>query len=236
MNKALKLKIIGSIVGLVALNVTAFYVILANALETVDVVVANETIGPRTVISEHHVKTIAIVKGTIDSNVYISREDILGKVVSFDSTIYAGSLFFKQSIEDVDGVIDAPLIALKPGQSAVSLGVDMIKSTGNTLLPGQYVDVVLTLPIRNKNPLVDVIFQQVRVLAIKDRYGYDMSDSKSQKVPHVVLLALYQEDVKDFYLAIERGQVHLVPIAKGSLSDQEATKNWESVAWSQLYE
>lgn len=236
MNKTIKIKVMMSMVGLLTLNISAFIVLYNSALETVDVVVANTTLAPRSIIEEKHLKVIAFPKGSLDSSVYIDSKDVVGKVVSYDSTIHPNSMFFKSSIESISDVLDAPILALKDDQRAVSMQVDMIKSSGNTLLPGQYVDVVLTLPIRNKNPLVDVIFEAVRVLAVKDRYGYDMSDSKSQKVPHVALLAIHEQDVSDFYLALEKGSIHLVPLSTNSLLFAEASKKGDSEAWKLLYE
>lgn len=116
------------------------------------------------------------------------------------------------------------------------MGVDVLKSLGNTLLSGQYVDIVVTLSIKRDNPLVETIFSNVRVLSVKDRYGLDMSDPKSQRAPAVVLLAINHEDANDFYLAKNKGQIDLIPILSGSIIQNEASKKTDSIIWSILHE
>ena len=205
MSNKKKSMIIISIGLIIVLNVSGSMIAIHTLTKTVDVIIVNETLKPRSMIESRHLSVVSMPKNTIPSNIYTDESDVVGKFVSFDASLYRGMFLFIDAIESIEGVQDAPLLRLKEGQVAVSIGVDVIKSIGNTLLPGQYVDVVHTFTIRNKNPIVDTIFKDVRVLAIKDRYGLDMSDSKSQKVPHVILLAINHQDANDFYLALRKG-------------------------------
>lgn len=220
----------------VLLNLSGSMIIIKTLSKTVDVVVVSKMMLPRERITKDHIMTIAMPQNTIPNNVLIKEEDIIGKVVAFETHLFRGMFFFEDAIEDMDETKDAPLLRLKANQVAVSLGVDVVKSLGNTLLPGQYVDIVFTLSIRNENPLVDTIFFDVRVLAVKDRYGLDMHDPKSQRTPHVILLAIDHQHVNDFYLALRKGQMDLVPIANQSMIDHEARIHSESIIWGKLYE
>lgn len=236
MNNKKKSILVLSIGMILVLNISGSMIAIHALTKTVEVIVVSETLGPRSMIESKHVSVISMPKNTVPTNVFLDESDVVGKFVSFDASLYRGMFFFVDAIESIDTVNDAPLLRLKEGQVAVSIGVDVLKSIGNTLLPGQYVDLVHTFVIRNGNPIVDTIFNDVRVLAIKDRYGLDMSDSKSQKVPHVILLAINHSDANDFYLALRKGQMDLVPLPSGRFVENESTINKESIIWRLLYE
>lgn len=224
-------------IGLVILlNVCGSLLAVRALSKTVEVLVVKQTLVPRTKIKEEHLETVAMPKNTIPSNVYLNSEDVIGKVVSFDASLFKGMFLFKDAIEDPMETNDSPLLRLKENQVAVSMGVDVLKSIGNTLLNGQYVDVVVTLSAKRENPLVQTIFSNVRVLSVKDRYGLDMSDPKSQKAPAVILLAINHEDANDFYLAKNKGQIDLVPMLSGTEIQEEAVKIDDSIIWSILHD
>lgn len=224
-------------VGLVVLlNVSGSLLAVRALSKTVDVLLVKQSLPPRTKITEDHLETVSMPKNTIPMNIYVDQDDVIGKVVSFDASLYKGMFLFKEALEDPLLTSDAPLLRLKENQVAVSMGVDVLKSLGNTLLSGQYVDVVVTLSIKKENPLVETIFSNVRVLSVKDRYGLDMTDPKSQRAPAVVLLAINHEDANDFYLAKNKGQIDLIPILSGSSIQEEASKKMDSIIWSILHE
>lgn len=236
MNNKKKSIIVISIALMIVINVSVSFLIVKTLTKSTDVFVAKTTLVPRNPITEDDIQTISLPSNLIPNNIFTSKEDIIGQVVSYDSSIYQGMFFFKEALDDPIKSNDAPLLRLKDNQVAVSLSVDVIKSLGNTLLPGQYVDLVYTYPIRNENPIVDTIYKNVRVLALKDRYGLDMNHPQSQKTPHVILLSLNHKDANSFYLAENKGSFDLVPVLLNEPPNQEAIINESSIIWSYLYE
>ncbi len=236
MNNKKKSVIVISIALIVFLNVSISFLIVNTMSKSTQVYVAKSKLIPRIPITEDDLEVINMPKHLIPSNIIQNKDEIIGKVIAYDSSVYQGMFFFSEALDDPIQSKDAPLLRLKENQVAVSLGVDVIQSLGNTLLPGQYVDIVYTYPIRNQNPIVDTIYKNVRVLSLKDRYGLDMDDPKSQKAPHVILLALNHEDANSFYLALNKGEMDLVPVFHNDSIQQESVLNAMSLVWSYLYE
>jgi Flp pilus assembly protein CpaB len=104
------------------------------------------------------------------------------------------------------------------------------------LLPNQYVDIVFTSKDKRKPIVSDVIFHSVRVLAVKDRNGLDMDDSKSQKVPAIVLLAMNKQDIPPFIHAQIIGDIDLIIKINNEFDPLEAICNKESEVWRLLNE
>jgi|SRR5690554_209038 len=236
MNNKKKSVLVISIALIVFLNVSISFLIVNSMSKSTEVYVAKVKLIPRIPIKEDDIEIIKMPKHLIPSNIVSSKEEIVGKVVSYDSSIYQGMFFFEEALDHPNDSQDAPLLRLKDNQVAVSLGIDVIQSLGNTLLPGQYVDIVYTYPIRNQNPIVETIYKNVRVLSLKDRYGFEMDHPKSQKTPHVILLALNHKDANSFYLALNKGKMDLVPVFHNKAIQQESVLNTMSSVWSYLYE
>lgn len=236
MNNKKKSMLVISIALIIFLNVSISFLIVHSMSKSIEVYVAKTKLIPRIPIQANDLEVVKMPKHLIPNNIVQKKEDIIGKVVSYDSSVYQGMFFFQEALDNPIESKDAPLLRLKEKQVAVSLGVDVIQSLGNTLLPGQYVDIVYTYPIRNQNPLVDTIYHNVRVLSLKDRYGLDMEDPKSQKAPHVILLALNHVDANSFYLALNKGKMDLVPVFHTKSIEHESVLNVLSPIWSYLYE
>ncbi|NLA78770.1 MAG: Flp pilus assembly protein CpaB [Erysipelothrix sp.] len=234
-NKKRSLMVV-SLVLLILVNVGISTVIVRSLTKTEQVYVAKHVLVPRKPIEESDLQVVDVPRHTILSNIYTKKEDILGKVVAYHTSVFEGMFFFKDALDAPSASQDAPLLRLKENQIAVSMGVDVLTSLGNTLMAGQYVDVSCTYQIPKGATLVDTLFKDVRVLAIKDKYGVDMDDPKSQKVPHVVLLAIDHADVNHFHLALKKGKLDLIPILHGDQVQHEAIKNEASLLWGYFNE
>jgi len=220
-----KIKGIMILATIILLNIAVFNIVLQRSLDLVEIPIAKNTIHQRIPLTASDITTKKVPRAYIDEFVIEEIDQIIGKVVSFQTTIYKGMPFYYHALEDGHTTLDAPLLQLKQGQGAVAIAVDLIKSSGNTLLPGQYVDLILTIALKNQPVIVDTMFSSVRVLAVKDRYGLDMSDPKSQKVPHVILLALWQADIRIFYQALQVGKFELVALSMENRIIEEALYN-----------
>lgn len=234
-NKKRSLLIV-SVALMLALNGGISLLIVKSMNKTKTVLVAKETLIPRKPIEETDLVSVDLPSHLIPLNIYTEKEEIIGKVVAYHASVYEGMFFFKDALDEPTSSKDAPLLRLKENQIAISFGVDVLSSIGNSLLPGQYVDISMAYVVTKSHTIVDTIFSDVRILAIKDKFGIDMDDPKSQKVPHVVLLALNHDDVNDFHLANRKGKLALVPLLHHEIMDDEALKNESSPLWDYLYE
>ena len=215
-NKKRSLLIV-SIALMLALNGGISLLIVKSMNKTKTVLVAKETLIPRKPIEETDLVSVDLPSHLIPANIYTEKEEIIGKVVAYHASVYEGMFFFKDALDEPTSSKDAPLLRLKENQIAISLGVDVLSSIGNSLLPGQYVDISMAYVVTKSHTI-------------------DMDDPKSQKVPQVVLLALNHKDVNDFHLAKSKGKLALVPLLHHEIMDDEALKNESSPLWDYLYE
>jgi Flp pilus assembly protein CpaB len=227
--------IIGALI-LIAVNALLFDIAVKRSIDYVEVPVASVNIKSRTKIDESHIRMLKVPSALIDANVFIDKEQILDQWVKYSVSLAPGSFFFHEYLEEAESATDYPQLLLKQGQGVASLAIDLLISAGNTLLPNQYVDIVFTSKDKRKTIISDVIFKSVRILAVKDRYGLNMDDPKSQKVPAVALLALNQQDIPPFIHAQILGDIDLIIKVTNDHYPLEAICNSDSPVWRLLHE
>lgn len=234
--KKIKIQWIVGVLILVVLNVLLFDIAVKRSIDYIEVPVAAMSIKSRSKIDESYIRMQRVPSALIEGNVIVDKKEIINRWVKYSVTLAPGSFFFHEYIEEADDSTDYPLLMLSSGQGVASLAIDLLISAGNTLLPNQYVDIVFTSKDKRKPIISDVIFRSVRVLAVKDRNGLDMDDPKSQKVPAVVLLAMYQEDIPPFIHAQILGDIDLIIKVANEHYPDEAICNTESAVWRLLNE
>lgn len=100
MNNNKKSMIVVSVGLVILLNVSGSLLAVRALSKTVDVLVVKQTLTPRTKIKEEHLEIVSMPKNTIPLNIYINMEDVIGKVVSFDASLFKGMFLFKEALED----------------------------------------------------------------------------------------------------------------------------------------
>ncbi|PKM87584.1 MAG: hypothetical protein CVU85_05555 [Firmicutes bacterium HGW-Firmicutes-10] len=227
--------IIGILI-VVLVNFLLFDIVLKRSIDYIEIPVAAVSIKPRSKLDASHIRMLRVPSAAIEGKVYLDKEEIIDKWVKYAVSIAPGSFFYHDYLEDSENSLDYPQLMLNNGQGVASLAIDLLISAGNTLLPNQYVDIVFTSKDKRKPIVSDVIFRSVRVLAVKDRNGLDMDDSKSQKVPAVALLAMNKQDIPPFIHAQILGNIDLIIKVSNEFDPEEAICNTESEVWRLLNE
>ena len=112
----------------------SFQVALENAIDLIKVPFANKTIYSHYMINEEDIEWREIPKNYIDENILINKDDVIGKYVSLDSKIAQGSLFYDDYLIEKEEVDALPGLLLKEQQIAFPLSMNLLKSSGNTII------------------------------------------------------------------------------------------------------
>lgn len=158
-------------------GVGAWWVISSyqEALETAkrpgdmqEVLAATHDLGPGEVLSEADLVLVQVASdSTTTGQFFTNRDDLLGDSVA--ERILAGEPIRRERIDDGLGLDDA---TLEPGTRAVTLRVDRAAGVGGLIMPGAYVDVIVTIRpdenALNAQWVTETIMQAVRVLAVGD--------------------------------------------------------------------
>lgn len=193
-NKFLKNKntvtILGVIVCLIILY--AGYSMRINAKTAlVDVYYANQTIQPKTLITEEMVSKTSVPESFILGTYYKNYNDIVGKYSNYNTIIASGSLFYSDLLVEEENLPDAILYDVNEGERVVSFPVTMESTYGNAIMPGNKVDVYVKL-INERNEIVyGKFYEKVDILGVKDSSGKNVFESTEEtRVPAFVYFSL----------------------------------------------
>lgn len=213
--------------GIVSLNILLFLITIAKTNEMVTIPIAKETIMPRTKITKELVKMIEVPKKAITSNMFHTNQEVIGLYSTIHGYIPKGSFFYTNALEKRNEIKDIASISLKKGQSAFSLPCNLIQSSGNTLIANQHVDVYVTIKEREKGMYSDVLLNNVRVIALRDRKGNEIQNGQ-ESTPYVCLLAVKSKQIPLLKKALEKGSVDIYAIPPSTDQKQEAILNESS--------
>ncbi len=185
--------ILGAIIIVVVLY--AFYNWRVNeAIEPVKVPYAKVAIGPRTEITSDMIAYTEIqrsgIKGTVLTN---ANTQIVGMYTNINNTIPEGSFFYKDALVRFEELADSFLIDIPDGMVAYNYKVNVMSTYGNSIYPGNYVDVYFK-GIRNDLILLGKLVKNVKVLAVKDSNGNHVFENTTEnRTPSQIIFAVTEE-------------------------------------------
>ena len=190
-----------------------------QAVQPISVPYALKRMGPKTKVEGDNVGTIkvsgAFVEQTEDlitSKAYIINQEWY---VHYDTVIPAGGLFYKSQLITRDEIPDNAFEKIEDGATVFSLGVDSHSTYGNSIMPGNYIDLYIKATDDNGKIIFGKFIESIKVLAVRDSSGNDVfSDSDVKKNSSELLFAV-EDDL--FMLLSEAtfvGGVEIVPVPR----------------------
>ena len=185
----------------------------------VDVYYANQTIQPKTLITEEMVSKMSVPESFIKGNYYKNYNDIKGKYSNYNTVIAEGSIFYSDLLVAEEDLPDAMFYDVNEGERIVSFPVTTESTYGNSIMPSNKVDVYVKLMEKDK-VVYGQYFEKVEVLAVKDSAGNNVFESSDEtRTPAYVYFSLEEakyllfsslEYIQDYYTIYDI-EIVLVP-------------------------
>ena len=171
--------ILGVVICLVILYV-GYSIRINQKTALVEVYYANQTIQPKTKITADMVSKTQVPAAFIKGNYYKNYDDIVGKYSNYNTMIANGSIFYTDLLIEEDSLPDAALQKIEEGDKLVSYRVDTESPYGNSLMPGNLVDVYVKILNTDGKIVYGKLMEQVEILAVKDVDGKNVFDSTDE--------------------------------------------------------
>lgn len=168
--------IVASIVGILAIAMATVWLKTSNPANSTQVVVANRPITAGIAISADDVKLIDIAKEALPLGAAHKVELLFGRISKVN--IAPGEIILDRML-NLPGATGGLAYSITPGMRAISMGVNEISDVAGFVLPGNYVDVLLTAKDDSGRPTSKILLNRVLVLAIaQDRLAQDEAKPK----------------------------------------------------------
>lgn len=155
---------------------------------------AKDTIQPRTKITDDMIGYTNIPPAMLMGDVIKKGSDIIGKWSNYNTIIPKGSLFFKDTVVTTSELPDSALINIEDGYTAYNLSVNTETTYGNSIFPGNYIDLYFKALNADGKIIVGRLVSNIKVLAVKDKNGdHVFENSEDAKTPSIIIFAVPEE-------------------------------------------
>ena len=199
LQKFLKNKNTVTIIGVVLIIIILFfgyrYQIKKQVNPISGIPVAAETIQPRTKITEDMVETISVAPIVLQKGEVIQNKGaIVGRYSNYNTMIPKGSMFYKNTVVDESKLPDSAFIAVEKGQIPYNFPVNLDTTYGNSIYPGNYVDIYMKAVRKDGKLMVGKLLENVKVLAVKDSSGrHVFENSEESRTPAYLIFGVSSE-------------------------------------------
>ena len=232
-----------TILGVLAIAGILYFVYnyqLNKSLEIISrVPIAKEKIKAGTRITDEMVDYIEVPASTLNTvNAIINAQEIIGKYVNYDTIIPANSFFYDEALSSTDMSPNSIFKDLLEQDAAIMIEVDLEKTYGNSIMPGDVVDIYAdAINVNNKGVteyITGPLVTGAKVLAVLSSSGENVfADHENKLYPSYFVFTLDSDIInlirKAQKLSNSQYSMNLYPVVNGkSYKGNSSTKVNES--------
>ena len=229
--------IIGVLICILVLYVGYNYRI-KQATTPVRVPYANQTIQPRTLITADMISYTEVLPSPLKGKYILNANLIINKYSNYNTIIPAGSMFYSDAVINERDLPDSAFGAIPQGYTVVSFPVTMASTYGNSMYPGNYINLYFKAINEDTKKLVfGKLISNIEILDVKDSSGNHVFENTSEsRTPAYILFAVPEEQHvlirKAMYLT--RISAELIPVPNTATLTEEDTVVLDSQALAQF--
>lgn len=186
---------------------------------------AKVEIQPREQITEDMIGYVEFPSIMVKENVVRLSSDIVGKYANYNTVIPAGSLFYRPTLVEWSQMPDSAWADIPDGYTVVSLNVNTETTYGNSIFPGNYIDLYYAAYDDTGKLLLGKLISSIEVLAVKDSAGNHVFENSAElKAPSSLIFAVPE----DMHVLLRKagyvsGEIIPVPRNKSYSENPDAT-------------
>lgn len=155
---------------------------------------ALKTIQPRQKITEDMVGYVDVPPAMIVGNVIKGANLIIGKYANYNTLIPEGSLFFSNAVISATDLPDSSFIDIPEGYVPFSLPVTVESTYGNSIFPGNYINLYLKALDPSGKIMIGKLVENVKILDVKDSKGQHVfENTEDARTPSTLIFAVPEE-------------------------------------------
>ena len=155
---------------------------------------ANETIQPRTKITNDMIAYMNVPASFLQGSYYRSAEAIVGKYSNYNTIIAKGSLFYADLLIEEKSLPNSSFINIPEGYTVINYRVNMDSTYANSMMPGDHINIYFKGTNDDGTIMFGKFISNVEVLDVKDGSGkHVFEDTTEARTPAYMLFALPED-------------------------------------------
>ena len=192
-----------------------------QATTPVTVPYAKQEISSRTLITSDMIGYMEVSSSVVrnSSNLITNASQLINNYVAYGTTIPANSMFYKSQILTSDELPDSAFESIPDGYTIYSLSVNLHSTYGNSIYPGNYIDLYFKGVDDNRLLMFGKFIESIEVLAVKDSQGNHVFETTVEsRTPSELLFAvpndMYELLMKAGY--ISGSSIEIIPVPRNA--------------------
>ena len=216
--------ILGVVAGVLVL-IIGYNIRLKRAIDPVTIPYALESIESKEMITEKKIGYVKVSKSVINNseNLLTNASDVVNKYAAMGTIIPKNSLFYDEMVVEKEELPDSAFANIKDGHTIYSLAVDQHTTYGNSIYPGNYIDLYFEATDENGQVIFGKLIESIKVLAVKDSEGNHLFESTIETRTPAELLFAVPDDM--YLLLMKAGyintQVEIIPVPRNASYSQK---------------
>lgn len=212
--------IIGVLLGLVVLYIGYNYRV-EQAVDTVFIPYARETISASSEITSDAVGTMEVLRSFANNgSVIANTQEVINTTspycVNYGTSIPQGAFFYKEQVTPCSGISNNILKNMPDGYAPFSLSVDIHTTFGNSMYPGDYIDLYVKMSSSDNKIIFGKFIEKIQILDVRDNNGVSVFLTSDIKTPSELLFAVPEDLLLLLYKASYVNTVEIIPIPRNA--------------------
>ena len=189
---------------------------IKKSTEPVNVPYATQEIGPRTQITQEMVSTKKVPGGIVTKDVLTNPDNIIGKYVINTGVVPKGGLFFSSMVINWEDFPKSVFADIPDGQTVYAMEVDLDRTFGNSIFPGNYIDVYYRTTDESGKVWIGKFIESIRVLDVEDGSGNSVFETNTAPLSPNKILFNIRDDMFVLFKKIEAMGIQLFPVQRNA--------------------
>ena len=184
--------VLGVIICFIVL-IIGYNVRINQKTELVKVYYANQTIQPKTKITDDMISSANVPTSFLVGSYYTNYNDIVGKYSNYNTVIASGSLFYNELLIEEENLPDSVFYNVPEGEVVVSFPVNTVSTYGNYIMPNNLINVYVKMIDDSGKIIYGRFIDNINVLAVKDSSGKNVFEStEEERTPAFIYFSLVE--------------------------------------------
>lgn len=209
--------ILGVLLGILVLYIGYNYRV-KQATTPITVPYAKEELSSRTLITSDMIGYMEVSSSVVknSSNLITNASELINNYIAFGTTVPANSMFYKSQILTKNEMPDSAFANIPDGYTIYSLSVDLHTTYGNSIYPGNYIDLYFKGVDDTGLVMYGKFIESIEVLAVKDSQGNHVFETTVEtRTPAELLFAvpndMYELLMKAGYITGSSIEINPIP-------------------------
>lgn len=186
--------ILGIMAGVIVLWVAYNYRV-NKAIDPVRVPYAVRSLSASSQITQDDIEYLEISRDFLKNksvNIITDASQLVGYFVNVGTSIPEGGLFYRTQVVSGDELPDSMFSDLPEGYTAYQLPVNNRTTFGNSIYPGNYIDLYMKAN-DNGTIVVGKLISSIKVIGVKDSQNQNVFDASTSRVPAFLAFGVTDE-------------------------------------------